>query len=149
MAAVAWCALAIGLGVAVATVGVGSARGPQLAAAYGTAGLLGWMSNLVVGISYKLFPGFVAATRTALGRPPVPIGVLVVPAPLQAFVFAAFNAGSAAVVASLLAAAPPRGLGGTLALAAAGLAYAGATARTLVLATTEPRRPWSPLEVLP
>ena len=148
MAAVAWCATAIVLGIALVGTGLARDGGPQLAAAYGTAGLLGWMSNLVVGISYKLFPGFVVATRTALGRRPIPITVLLVPAPLQIFVFVAFNAGTAAVVASLLTGNAPAGIAGAVALAAAAVAYAAATARTLLRTATDPP-PWSPLEVLP
>ena len=65
----------------------------RLAAAYGVAGIVGWMSNLIIGISYKLFPGFVAAARTQLGRRPVPLAVLGAPARLPSITFGAFNAG--------------------------------------------------------
>src|SRR5262249_5714405 len=67
--------------------------GARLAAAYGVAALLGWMTNLVVGISYKLFPGFVAAARSESGRGAVPIASLGVPQRAQAPIFLLVNAG--------------------------------------------------------
>lgn len=76
VASTAWCAFAAAGGAATAVVGVDDALGARLAAAYAIAGLLGWFSNLLIGVSYKLFPAFVMAARTELGRAQVPLAAL-------------------------------------------------------------------------
>jgi hypothetical protein len=149
VASAGWVAFSAIAGVTLAAIGADDAAGARLAAAYGVAGIVGWMSNLIVGVSYKLFPGFVAAARAQRGRRAVPIAVLGVPPPLPAIVFVAFNAGVTAIVLGLLAAsAPPLELGATV-LAGAGLLYAIGTGRTLCFTVRDPRGGWSPLSVLP
>lgn len=119
-------------GLVLAAHGIDDQLGARLAAAYGVAAIVGWMSNLIVGVSYKLFPGFVAAARAHLERPPVPFSVLGTPPILQPVVFATLNGGTLVVVLALLGQLPPLlELGGGL-LAMTGLAYASGAARTLL-----------------
>jgi hypothetical protein len=129
--------------------GAGDQLGARLAAAYGVAGIVGWMSNLIVGVSYKLFPGFVAAARVQRERPPVALAVLGVPGPLPPIVFAALNAGTLLVVLALLAARPVLLQAGGGLLAAAGLVYAAGAGRTLAFTVRDPRGRPNPLAVLP
>jgi len=149
LASAAWLAATVLAGVVLAGVGAGDAAGARLAAAYGVAAVLGWMSNLVIGMSYKLFPGFVSAARAERARAAVPIAVLAVPNGLQPVVFVLFNAGLALTVAGLLAGLPPLAFAGTLVLTPAGLTYALASARTLAFVLVDPRRPAAQLAVLP
>jgi hypothetical protein len=107
------------------------------------------MSNLIVGVSYKLFPGFVAAARTERGRPVAPLAALGVPTWLPPPVFAGFNAGVAAVVAGLLVGDATLAHGGGAVQAVAGLVYAAGTARTLSFTVRDPRGRPDPLAVLP
>lgn len=109
--------------------GADTPLGAHPAAAYGVAGVLGWMSNLVIGGSYKFFPGFVAAAR------------------VQAGVLIAFNVGVAAAVGGLLADRLEVLRAGSVTLAVAATVYAAATARTLALAVLDPRPSWRPLSV--
>jgi len=149
VASAGWVAVAALTGVVLAVVGGDDALGARLAAAYGVAGIVGWMSNLIVGISYKLFPGFVAAARAQRRRPPVPMAVLAVPAAIQPVVFAAFNAGVVVLVLGLLAEhSLSVQLGGTL-LAGAGVLYAIGAGRTLLFTLRDPRGERHPLSVLP
>jgi hypothetical protein len=149
VASAGWVAVAALTGVVLAVVGGDDALGARLAAAYGVAGIVGWMSNLIVGISYKLFPGFVAAARAQRRRPPVPMAVLAVPAAIQPIAFAAFNAGVIALVLGLLAEhSLTVQLGGTL-LAGAGVVYAIGVGRTLLFTLRDPRGERHPLSVLP
>ena len=68
-AAMVFLLLSIAAGIALAITGVSSAFGTRLACAYGVLGLLGWVSNFIVGMSYQLFAGFVARARSALDWP--------------------------------------------------------------------------------
>ncbi len=69
LAAMVFLLLSIAAGIALAVTGVGSPFGARLASAYGVLGLLGWVSNFLVGMSYQLFAGFVSRARSALGWP--------------------------------------------------------------------------------
>jgi hypothetical protein len=148
MAGALWLLGSVVGGGVLAAIGAETAAGARLAAAYGVAGILGWMSNLVIGVSYKLFPGFVAAARVELGRRAVPVLELAVPAAAQAAIFGLYNAGVLTTVAGLLLAAGSVSLAGTGALAAAGVLYAGATARTLAFVLVDPRLPRTPLRIV-
>jgi hypothetical protein len=143
---VAFCALG---GLALATRGADDPVGARLAAAYGVAGIVGWMSNLIIGVSYKLFPGFVSAARSQRGRPPVPLDVLGPARGLPPAVFATVNAGAVCVVLGLLVADAWALHGGGAALACAGMVYSAGAGRTLLFTLRDPRRPWSALSVLP
>jgi hypothetical protein len=149
LASVVWCALTVAAGVTLALLGTDTPFGARLAGAYGVAALLGWLSNLLIGMSYKLFPGFVVAARTQQGRPPVPLASVSVRGDLQPAVFLAFNAGLTATMVGLLLALPAVLAGGALVTALGGLVYAAATFRTLAFTLVDPRRPARGLAVLP
>ena len=76
VAGIAWLVLAIGCGVSLAVIGPQGVAGNRIAAAYGTMGLLGWVSNFIIGMSYQLFPGFVVHARTSAGWRAVTIAEL-------------------------------------------------------------------------
>jgi hypothetical protein len=149
IAGAGWVGGAAVAGVALATLGAGDELGARITAAYGVAGIVGWMSNLIVGVSHKLFPGFVAAARGQRGRPPVPLAVLGVPGVLQRLVFVCLNAGTLLLVLGLLGAAASWMRAGGAVLAGAAVLYAIAAGRTVLLTVLDPRRAWSPLSVLP
>jgi hypothetical protein len=149
LASAVWLALTLLGGVVLAASGGEHAFGARLAGAYGVAGLLGWMSNILIGVSYKLFPGFVAAARAERGRRALPVADLGVSAWARPAVLVLFNGGVAVAVLGLLAGRVPLATAGTIGIAAAGLLYGTATARTLAFTVLEPRRPVSPLAVLP
>ncbi len=96
------CGLAFAFGV-----DVGGALGARLAVAYGVLGLLGWVSNFILGMGSRLAPGLAAVS----GTPPHPL----LSPRVQAAVFWCFNVGVAAIAAAALAGAP-RLLSGALAL---------------------------------
>jgi hypothetical protein len=148
LASAVWCAIAVATGVTLAFLGVETPLGARLAAAYGIAGLLGWMSNLVIGMSYKLFPGFVAATRAERGRPPAPIASLSVPGALPPLVFVGFNVGVAASALGVVLGLDALALAGAGVLAVSGSVYGAGTLRTLAFALVDPP-PAGPLAVLP
>lgn len=149
VASAAWLACAGVTGLVVAAHGVGDEPGARLAAAYGSAGIVGWMSNLIVGVSYKLFPGFVAGARVELGRPTVPLDVLGTPPRLARVTFTALNAGTGMLVLGLLLDVRGLAWSGTAALAVAGVGYAVGAGRTLSFTVRDPRGGWSPLSVVP
>jgi hypothetical protein len=149
VASAGWIACTALAGVTLAAHGADDQLGARLAAAYGVAGIAGWMSNLIVGVSYKLFPGFVAAARAYRGRRAVPIAVLGATPRVPPVVFGAMNAGVAAVVVALLGEIAWALRGGGVLLALGGLAYAAVAGRTLSFVVRDPRGAWSPLSVLP
>ncbi len=148
VAGAGWCAIAVAGGVGLVGTGAQSAFGARLAAAYAVVGLLGWISNLILGVSYKLFPAFSGAARTTLGRRVIPISTLGVPERLKPPVFVLFNTGVALTAASLVLGWAQGLVPGTAALAAAAVLYAVAMLRTLACVLVEPRRS-DPLAVLP
>ncbi len=138
VASTAWCAFAAAGGAATAVVGVDDALGARLAAANAIAGLLGWFSNLLIGVSYKLFPAFVMAARTELGRAQVPLASLSVPEAVRPVVLALFNAGLVTLVGGLLADLPAALVTGAVLLALGGALYGVCTLRTLAYVVLEP-----------
>jgi hypothetical protein len=139
----------VGGGIALAWTGADTALGARLGAAYGVAALLGWMSNLVIGMSYKLFPGFVAAARTERGLRAVPVAELGTSTHVQAAVFALHNAGVSIMVTALVVdAAAPLQIGAAL-LATGALVYGVVTARTLALTLVDPVPANTPFRILP
>lgn len=149
VASTVWCALAAVGGAATAVVGIDGALGARLAAAYVLAGLLGWFSNLLIGVSYKLFPAFVMGARTELGRAQVPLAALSVPEAVRPLVLALFNAGLATLVGGLLAALQVVTVAGAVLLAVAGALYGVCTLRTLAYVVLEPPPTRDPLAILP
>jgi hypothetical protein len=121
-----WLVVAIVLGTAVAWKGGWSEDGARLAGALAAAGMLGWMINFIIGMSYQLFPGFVSRVRSALGWPAVTIAELSVPR-MHPFIFVLYNCGAGLVVIAFLVVSPPLALWGSLLLACGTSLYASAT----------------------
>lgn len=122
--------LAAAAGIALAVSGVGTAFDAHLACAYGVLGLLGWVSNFIVGMSYQLFTGFVARARTALGWPYLSVEELSVSGG-RPLVFWALNAGVLIMSAGLLAGQIPVAQAGASLIALGGVVYSAAMGWTL------------------
>ena len=130
LAGLGWLAVAAILGVTLSVTGGQSDLGNRLAGAYGFAGLLGFISNFIIGMSYKLFPGFVARARSGMGWPAVTNAELSDTRP-QPYVFAGFNGGLVFAVAGLLGGWLPIVEVGGIAISCGGLAYAATALWTL------------------
>jgi hypothetical protein len=130
LAGVVWMLAASGLGIALAWVGASSEGGARMASVYGLIGLMGFFSNFIIGMSYHLFPGFVARARTAFRWRVMTVADLDFKGP-RGIVFVAFNAGIATLALGLLAANVILAETGTLSMAAGGLVYAAGTLWTL------------------
>lgn len=141
---------AIAAGVTVSVTGPTSRVGLSLAADYGALGLLGWVSNFIIGMSYQLFPGFVSRVRTGFGWPAATIAELSIKRP-RLFVFVAFNAGTAALVLGFLTGSQEIAWLGACAIAAAGLVYSAVTLWTLSYAYRRslPASAHTPLRIIP
>jgi hypothetical protein len=150
LAGLGWLGISAALGIILSFTGAESERGARIASAYGVAGLLGFISNLIIGMSYQLFAGFVARARTGQGWMAVTIAELSKPRP-RPFVFAAFNGGLAITVAAQLAGFVPAAIAGAAAIGIAGLVYAGVTLWTLSFAYRRavPRAAKNELRVVP
>ncbi len=125
--------LALAAGVALAITGVGSAFGNRLACAYGVLGLLGWVSNFIVGMSYQLFAGFVARVRAALDWPHLSVAELSISTG-RPLVFWSLNGGALIMAGGLLLGWVAAAVAGASLIALAGLAYSAAMAWTLSFA---------------
>ncbi len=125
--------LALAAGVALAITGVNSGFGNRLACAYGVLGLLGWVSNFIVGMSYQLFAGFVARVRSALDWPHLSVAELSISTG-RPLVFYALNGGVLIMAGGLLAGWIAVAVTGASLIALAGLTYSGAMAWTLSFA---------------
>jgi len=130
---VVWLVIAIAMGLALGFTGAGGEYGSRIASAYGVTGLLGWISNFIIGMSYQLFPGFVARARTGAGWPAVTIAELSIPQ-TRPFVFVAYNLGVAMVAGGLLAGSIDLALAGSACIAAGGVVYSAVTLWTLSFA---------------
>lgn len=107
LAGTTWLVVVAVVGIGLARTGADSVLGNRLAGAYGVLGVLGWVSNFIVGMSYQLFPGFVVRVRAVFGWPPVTIAELSLSAG-RPLVFICLNAGVLALAGGLLA-GPARG----------------------------------------
>ncbi|MGB8682737.1 MAG: hypothetical protein WCD12_07635 [Candidatus Binatus sp.] len=147
---VAWLIVAIATGLVLTVTGADGEYSSRIAAAYGVTGILGWISNFIIGMSYQLFPGFVTRARTSVGWAPVTIAELSIPRP-RPFVFIAYNLGIAMVVCGLLAGSIDLGVAGSAWIAAGGLVYAAATLWTLSFAyrSSMPSAVRTDLRILP
>ncbi len=128
-----WLVIAIAMGLALSVTGADGEYGSRIASAYGVMGLLGWISNFIIGMSYQLYPGFVARARTGLGWPAVTIAELSIPQ-TRPFVFIAYNLGVAMVAGGLLAGSIDLAVAGSACVAAGGLVYSAVTLWTLSFA---------------
>ncbi len=113
-------------------------------------GLLGWVSNFIIGMSYQLFPGFVVHARNAAGWRAVTIAELSIKPP-RWMVFIAYNAGVAVLVAGLMLSSVALAQLGAVAIAIGGLVYSATTLWTLSFAYRKaiPAAANIPLRVLP
>ena len=127
---------AAGLGIALSFAGGDSALGARLAPAYGAMGLLGFFSNFIVGMSYQLFPGFVARARTRAQRAAVTIAEISITR-TRLFVFVAFNGGALLLAGGFIGDAVHIAQVGAGLIAAAGLVYSAVTLWTLSFAFRE------------
>jgi len=125
-----WLVIAIAMGLALTVTGADGEYGSRIASAYGVMGLLGWISNFIIGMSYQLFPGFVARARTGVGWPAVTIAELSIPR-TRPFVFIAYNLGVAMVAGGLLAGSIDLAVAGSACIAAGGVVYSAVTLWTL------------------
>lgn len=133
LAGITWLVIALVLGLVLMKIGAQSQTGSRIAAAYGAIGLVGWMGNFIIGMSYQLFPGLVAHRMSIAGWTPVTAVELSKPRP-RFFVFSAFNGGLAALVPSLLVGSPLFSTLSTIAITVAAITYSCTTAWTLSFA---------------
>jgi hypothetical protein len=150
LAGLGWLGASAVLGVALSFTGAQSETGARIVSAYGFAGLLGFITNFIIGMSYQLFAGFVTRVRAGQGWMAVTIAELSKARP-RPFVFVAFNGGLAITVAGLLAGWPPAAVAGAAAVGGAGIVYAVVTMWTLSFAYRRavPRAARSELRVVP
>jgi hypothetical protein len=128
-----WLVIAIAMGLALTVTGADGEYGSRIASAYGVMGLLGWISNFIIGMSYQLFPGFVARARTGSGWSAVTIAELSI-LRTRPFVFIAYNFGVAMVAGGLLAGSIDLAVAGSACIAAGGIVYSAVTLWTLSFA---------------
>lgn len=126
-------AVACVAGLIMIRIGAQSAIGARLAATYGVCGLLGFFSNFIVGMSYNLFPGFIAKARSARGWPIKGSAEFAIAAP-RPFVFVAFNGGIVVVCAGFLLANASLARAGAALMAAGGVAWSLGSLRSLARA---------------
>lgn len=131
LAATVWLAAAIGVGAFLAGHGPQDEAGSRLALAYGFVGFLGWVGNFLVGVSYKLFPGFVAGARAERGLARISVADLGFPERTKPPVFAAYNAAVLVLAGSSLAGSAAGLRAGFAVLAFAAAVYSRFALRTL------------------
>jgi hypothetical protein len=141
--------LSAGLGLSLTWIDAGTALGNGVAGAYGVLGLLGWVTNFIVGMSYQLFPGFIAGLRVTAGWPRLSIAELSLPR-FRPFVFFSLNVGVLLLAAALIAADVLLARLGAIIIATGGLVYVTVMARTLSYAyrPAVPRAASHPLRIL-
>lgn len=150
MAGVACLVLSAGLGLTLVGLDPGSTLGNRVAGAYGVLGLLGWVTNFIVGMSYQLFSGFIGGVRATADWPRLTIAELSFPRS-RPFVFFLLNVGVLVLASSLIAAQVVLARLGAIVLAAGGLVYVAVTTWTLSYAYRRslPRAASDPLRILP
>ena len=133
MAGIVWLVLAIVCGLTLAIIGPQGLAGSRIATAYGTMGLLGWISNFIMGMSYQLFPGFVVHARATAGWPPMTIAELSIKRP-RWLVFIAYNAGVTILIAGFMFSSAALAQVGAVGIALGGITYSVTTLWTLSFA---------------
>ena len=141
--------LSVGLGFWLLWIDPGSAIGNRVAGAYGVLGLLGWVTNFIIGMSYKLFPGFVVGVRERRGWPKLAIAELSL-LRCRPLVFFLMNAGVLTLAGGLITAQVAVARLGALVIALGGLIYVAVMARTLSYAyrSSVPRATSDPFRIL-
>jgi hypothetical protein len=127
---IVWLVLAIFCGLILTVIGAQGIVGSRIASAYGAMGLLGWISNFIIGMSYQLFPGFVVRVRSIAGWPAIPVGELTIRQP-RWLVFIAYNLGLAILVVGFMFSSVGLARIGASGIAAGGLVYSSVTLWTL------------------
>jgi hypothetical protein len=133
LAGFVWLIVAAAAGFVLSLSGAASLAGSRLPAAFGAAGLLGFFSNFIIGMSYRLFAGFVLRARAAAGWAAATADSLVYMRS-RLPVFAAFNAGVVGLVAGFLTGTGMLAEAAALSVAIGGVIYAAGTLRTLSFA---------------
>lgn len=133
LAGLLWMLAAIAAGLTLAWSGAGSGEGSRIAAAFGAAGLLGFFSNFIIGMSYHLFPGFVVRARGVRGWAAAKAGRLSDPRPRPA-IFVLFNTGVVVLAVGLLAGNVTVAQAGAVVTALGGLTYSAIMLWTLSFA---------------
>jgi hypothetical protein len=133
IAGIVWLVLAIVCGLILAVAGPQGIVGSRIASAYGAMGLLGWISNFIIGMSYQLFPGFVVHARSAAGWRAVTIAEIAIKRP-RWLVFIAYNAGVAVLVAGFVLSSVALAQIGAVGIALGGLIYSANTLWTISFA---------------
>jgi hypothetical protein len=108
------------------------------------------VTNFIVGMSYQLFPGFIAGLRVTAGWPRLSIADLSL-LRFRPFVFFSLNVGVLLLAAALIAADVLLARLGAVIIATGGLVYVTVMARTLSYAyrPAVPRAARHPLRVFP
>ncbi|PWB80297.1 MAG: hypothetical protein C3F08_04780 [Candidatus Methylomirabilota bacterium] len=122
--------LAIGCGFSLLWIDPDSELGNRVAGAYGVLGLLGWVTNLIIGMSFKLFPGFVVGVRERRGWPKLAIAGPALQR-CRPLVFVSLNIGVLTLAGGLVAAQIPVARLGAIVLAMGGLLYVAVMGHTL------------------
>jgi hypothetical protein len=150
IAGITWLILAIICGLTLAVIGPQGIAGSRIASAYGAMGLLGWVSNFIIGMSYQLFPGFVVHARSAAGWRAVTIAELSIKSP-RWLIFFSYNGGVAVLVAGFMMSSIMLAQVGAVGIAVGGLIYSATTLWTLSFAYRKavPSAANIPLRVLP
>lgn len=150
IAGIVWLVLAIVCGLSLAVIGPQGVEGNRIAAAYGAMGLLGWIANFIIGMSYQLFPGFVARARSSAGWPAMTIAELSIKQP-RWLIFVAYNGGVATLAAGFMLSSVALAQVGASGIALGGIVYSATTLWTLSFAyrAAVPGAANKPLRVLP
>lgn len=134
MASLVFLLIALAAGILLAFRGVDSEFGSRLAACYGILALLGWISNLIIGMSYELFGGIVAHARDGRGWRVRVMESITIPAAARPVIFVTFNLGVIVMVAGLMTGQIAVAEAGSILLAVGGLLYSGCASWTLSFA---------------
>lgn len=142
--------LSVGLGFLLLWVDPDSELGNRVAGAYGVLGLLGWVTNFIIGMSYKLFPGFVVGVRERRGWSTPAIAELSLRSS-RPVVFVLMNAGVLTLAGGLITAQVTVAWLGALMISIGGLIYVAVMARTLSYAyrSSVPQVTSDPLRLFP
>ncbi|MGH7913072.1 MAG: hypothetical protein ACREPW_00280, partial [Candidatus Binataceae bacterium] len=132
-----WLIAAATAGLAISLSGAASLAGSRIAAAFGAAGLLGFFSNFIIGMSYHLFAAFVVRARATVNAAvawPAATADRLAYTRARLPVFVMFNGGVAILVVGFLAGASALAEAGATLVAIGGIVYVAATLRTLSFA---------------
>jgi hypothetical protein len=130
IAALTWLAAAILLGTALAREGAQSELGARIASAYGIAGIIGFASNFIIGMSYRISAGIVTHARSAAGWAVVTIDEISI-SKMRPFVFFGFNGGAVALSIGFLTGGLHPAIAGAVGIALCAAVYSCSAVWTL------------------